>query len=72
MLAGQDLLIAVINAVDGEKDPRCLMAAFSLSAHVAQLYAQHADQVRTQAAVCKDIARAPFRCISPCQTLKSI
>ena len=52
MLAGQDLLIAVVNAVDGEKDPRCLMAAFSLSAHVAQLYVQHADQVGPQIAIC--------------------
>ena len=52
MLAGQDLLIAVVNAVDGEKDPRCLITAFSLSARVAQLYAQHADQVGAQVAVC--------------------
>ncbi len=72
MLAGQDLLIAVVNALDGEKDPRCLMAAFSLSAHVAQLYAQHADQVGPPGCyLLQRLSKAPLRCTSPCQILRA-
>ena len=43
-----DALQGVIAAIDGEKDPRCLLLSFQLSQQVIQTYEQLAPMVLTQ------------------------
>ena len=42
---GVDLLQGVIAAIDGEKDPRCLLLSFQLTQLVIQVYENTAPQV---------------------------
>ena len=50
--AGVDVIKGLITAIDGEKDPRCLLLSFQLTQQVVQIYER----------------LAPSVCITPCKS----